>query len=432
MYAIDNLIPTFMMMFLALFARVYQRSWLAPGAFFTAIWTIHVMLSYFFTGHPVWSGTIWYIFTCCLILYAGSIIGYDAGHISLNGMELKRKANYIVFHKPRAMLFICFMLALAQTFLSQLRGTVVDPPLAMQLLLPFQYVGPALAGIFFSTGAIRKFRLFWALIPLVPAMMLSILFTGRTAMIAPVLFWISGYLSMQILNNKGRVSIFKIRWILAGILIILIFIIIGSGIYVLRIVNIPSLGLSAKVALFADAFTWDAFMENIFRPRIALFGQVYSFSWYFVNAWDYPPSPHWGSIIFAAPLDLLGLGGERYPFEPFEIVPGKVSNVFTMLRPPVDDFGLAGSLIWWFGIGVVSGWSYSRVVRGIIWPGIFLIWFYVDVFIGGGYFFRYNSIILAYLILFIYFHLSEKRIVFGPAFKTSRLSITKQLFKTYN
>lgn len=408
----DLLIPTAFLLGLATFARKSQRSWFAPGAYFTLVWTVQVLLSFVVPEYVVWSGAIWWILLTCLVLYLGSVAGrVIEGSVRTGRQRNVTMRNYINFQRPVAILGVSFLAGMSYTVLVRWSGielSIDRPPLAYQLLLPFHFAGPLLGGMIFASGSFQGGRVWLTFLSLVPPASLAILFTGRTALIAPILFFIAGYLVVQIHVKRGILPLIGMRRILWGLIILSLFVAIGTGIYMLRIVRESGLSFKEEVAAYSNAFSREALLWSWATVKPAVFGHVYSFSYYFVDAWRHPPEPHWGSIIFAAPLDFLGLGGERYPWEEFEIDRGVFSNIYTMLRAPMDDFGFWGALLWWLAIGMVQGWAYERVRRGSILPCVLVSWFYVDVTIIGGFFFRYNAIILSYMLVGLYLFWSRR------------------------
>lgn len=369
---VDLLIPTAFLAGLLAFARRTQGSWFAPGAFFALVWAIQVLLSFVFPEFTGWSGSIWWIVFTALVLYLGSVAGgIFAGTMTMRGREGEPALNSIVFRRSPETMIICSLGGMGYTVLAQLGVFSLAfgdwPPVVYQLLLPFHFAGPMLGGMIFASRSLQGSRAWLTILPLLPPAGLAILFGGRTAIVAPILFWLAGYFTIQILLTRGKVSLFTATHILGVTAIIFMFLLIGEGLYIFRTLDLSGEETGAKLAAYQHhVLRWEFLLEEWPRFRSAVYGNVYAFSIYFTQAWENPPSSHWGSIIFAAPLNLLGLGGERYPFEVFEIEPGVFSNIYTMLRPPIDDFGLWGSLVWWLAIGVVQGWAYARDRKSVV------------------------------------------------------------------
>jgi hypothetical protein len=109
-------------------------------------------------------------------------------------------------------------------------------------------------------------------------------------------------------------------------------------------------------------------------------------------------------------VELTGLR-RRAAYENFDIDRNVSSNVYTLFRPPIDDFGLVGSFFSFLVAGFLAGFAYGRVARGqVIWAPITNM-FYPHVLVIGGYFFSYNSTILAhgFVALYLFWHRNQQR-----------------------
>src|SRR5262249_3465142 len=133
----------------------------------------------------------------------------------------------------------------------------------------------------------------------------------------------------------------------------------------------------------------------------SVFAHPYLFSRYLRYAFDNPPPPKNGVLTFGGPLQLLGVY-ERTHFEDFQVDPGIQSNVYTLFRPPIDDFGFAGSFISFLVAGVLAGWAYRRISHGDIIFAPILTAFYPHVLVVGGYFFAYNTLVLCHVMVGMY------------------------------
>jgi oligosaccharide repeat unit polymerase len=154
--------------------------------------------------------------------------------------------------------------------------------------------------------------------------------------------------------------------------------------------------------------------------RHGVLSHPYSFSYYLRHAFDRAPSPHYGMLIFGGPMELLGFH-TRTPFENFDVDRNVESNVYSCFMPPIEDFGLWGGMLSFFVAGFLAGWAYLRVAQGRVLLIPILTMFYPHVLVIGGYFFSYNSMIMAHLIvgtyLFVY-----RRVIFAPQ-KTARPAV---------
>jgi hypothetical protein len=400
----ELIVAAFAMVALALVARRGMGSWFAPGAFFALVWTGHVLLSLIDLDFNPWAGAVWWIAFTCAVVAIGSKLGMTIGDSTLSD-RAAGAARRLIFYYPEHMIVVSTIGATVYTVLSLFIGVDISipgerPPMLFQLLLPFHFAGPLLAGAIFSSKSLTGWRRLLTLLPLLPPAALSLLWTGRTAIVAPIISWGAAYIAVQILLRRGKLPVFTVRTLTAIAVVGVSFFTLAIVLDTFRMVRGEASGVQEQVGAYVDVLSLEQISARWDRSHAGFVGHVYSFSYYFIDAWRYPPSPHGGTIVFAAPLDLLGLGGERYPYEEFELAKDVYSNIFTMFRNPIDDFGLWGSLVWWFGLSVVQGWAFSAVGRGRAVPIVLLTWFYVDVSLIGGFFFRYNSIILSYVLAF--------------------------------
>jgi len=399
------IIPTVFLLLLTAAARISQGSWAAPGAFFTLFWVVLVILSYVVPEYPVWAGSLWWIVATCFTFYVGSLtlIAYKARRRGVRVLQAGRSVKP-VFLRLRTTLIACFLAGLLYTLAAATGVFVIAfgerPPLAYQALLSFHFAGPLLGGMALGARMLQRGWRWVALLPLLPPAILAVMFTGRMALIGPCLYAIAGYFSGQVLTRP--VVTFSRRQVIAGAGLLVAFVAFAVALDTFRTADVTKVTPHQRMGAYSEALEWDTVYQRWPRLRPAVFGQVYSFSYFFAEAWHAPPPPRFGSVIFAGPLDLLGLGGARYPFEEFEVEPGVLSNIFTMLRPPIEDFGLFGSLAWWLLIGILQGWAYSRTRSGSQIACVVLSWFYVEIAVIGGFFFRYNVIILGNLLVFLY------------------------------
>jgi oligosaccharide repeat unit polymerase len=408
---IELVVPTAFLAVLAAVARLRLGSWVAPGAFFSLVWLGQVILSFVIPDYPVWPGTLWWIALSCFVFLLGALLGKAA---VLSPEPMDRSRDLPALRRPVITLVACALLGGAYTVIVRVLNIDIQmdrPPLPYQCLLSFQYSGPALAGLLVGTGTLRGRRAFASLLTLAPAATLALLYTGRTALVEPILLWIGGYIATKTALTRGTFRLFTPRHMVTATVILVLFLWIGMGLQQVR----ATLDIDRDTRLdhIADLYASEANSESIWNGwhkfRSAIFGNVYSFSYFFEQAWNDPPRPEYGKVIFAAPLELLGLDGMRVPWGSFPIDYGVESNIYTMFRPPIADFGLWGSLLWWFGLGLLQGWAYERARQRFIGPAWLLIWFYADVIIIGGYFFRYNTIILCHGIVALYLLLGQAR-----------------------
>ena len=115
----EAFIPALLLIFLAVFARVQQGSWLAPGAFFALIWSIFVFAPLILApDFYMWSGAIWWILFVAFAVYVGSILGSGRGFSKLIPYFSRDKTNKLKFPWIRKIIFICTLLGLGAVIIT--------------------------------------------------------------------------------------------------------------------------------------------------------------------------------------------------------------------------------------------------------------------------------------------------------------------------
>ena len=395
----DNLwAPILFLVMLCLLARLTLKNWSAPGAFFPLFWLW--LIGFSLLSAPeyfVWEGALWWILVSLGIFSFGSMVG---GHF---GRERGRYQNTqgirnVPFPGINHLIIYAFIGQVAYIYLFDLfvPNMFIDkPPLFIQPLLSFSYVGPILGGMSLASCSTKRER-FVALLPIFPSLVWLFSVSGRSGLVSLFTFYFAGYVSVRVWREKGRPRLFTWKTIFASqlILITIFFLallntqvrgVLGSGYPIGERLRI---GVNATEA--ADLiYTWVSF-------RSGIFGHIHSFSFWFERAWYQPPDPKFGKYMFAGPLDLFAFS-RREPFESFAIEKDVWSNVYTLFRPVIGDFTLWGSLLVFFAYGMIAGWAYMRVAGGSRRHMFFLIIFYMYALSIGGHAFSYNTIVLAFL-----------------------------------
>ncbi len=415
---IDSLPPIVFLIMLAFFAYSYTKSWFFPGALFPLFWGVCCLLPFTIPNLEVWSGALWWIAFSCMAMSVGSILGFQLGLPRQSKIE-SSKDQPIELWKPVTVLLCSFLAGFIYVAYVQIKGvnlSLADHklPLASKLLLSFMFCGPLMAGMIQAAKVLPAGMGWLTITPIIPSAMLAILFTGRSQIYQPVLYWIAGYFSYQVYLKQGQVAMFRIRYVLSVAIFVLVFTIVGMGLNMFRGVRSDIVSTEEKLEVFAAYASWDEFFLRWERFHYLTFGNVAFFSNYFKMAWDFPPPLQYGTFIFAGPLKLLGIK-QRQAFETQNIgtentEKGVNPNVYTGFRPPIEDFGLTGSFFWWFLYGGVLGFAYVKVIhdRKPVYC-VFLVSCYVDLALFGGSFFRYNSIILNYVISLGYLQWSTSK-----------------------
>lgn len=409
MISVEVLTPILALAILSLFARVTLGSWVAPGAFFPLFWTGLIVASLAVPEYPLWPVALWWIFASLFLFYAGSFVGGSAAAVrSRKHVVVPRRQ--VIFPKLDVITLVSTLLGLSYALL---RGffapTILDtPPLWFQFLLSFLFGAPLFGGMLFASASSNRARRL-AVLSVAPAVFFSVTNLGRGPLLASVYFWLAGYWSVRVFLGRGVVPLFTPKVLLTTPILAALLIAMGTGIAALRIIGVESeWSLSDRLALYPAILRQADPMEEFLGFRHGALSHPYAFSFYLKNALNNPPTPQYGILTFSGPLKLLGIKGRTDGYIQFEVEPGIYSNVFTLFMPPIEDFGLEGSMIVFFGSGLISGWAYRRVAQGNTLPIPLLTMFYPHVLVIGGYFFSFNSIVLAHVLVGVYLYWARR------------------------
>jgi hypothetical protein len=401
---ISIFIPTMLLVALALFARISLGSWLSPGAFFPLFWSCLVIPSLLVADYPVWDVALWWIVGSLLAFYLGSLLAAIAGRrLPIDRTGFSFSAGSTGF--PKLALAVV-LLSVSGVVYGAYRDTyaplIMDsPPAWFQLLLAGLYASPIFGGMLFASSRSRRDRVI-GLMSTGPALFSAVAFLGRGPLLAGAYFWLGGYWSVRILLIGGCVRLLTVRIVVASTALASALVVIGMGIGTLRVIGVAQqISLGDRLQQYPEILRQADTNKEWAGFRHAVFSHVYAFSYYLEQALKAPRPLHYGMLTFAGPLELVGLR-ERSPYESFQPEPGVNSNVYSLFMPPIEDFGLVGSFLSFFGAGLIAGWGYSRVTQGDARFIPVLTMFYPHVMVIGGYFFSYNSMVLAHVYVGLY------------------------------
>ncbi len=414
----NALVPGSLMILLALLARLTLGSWVAPAAFFTLYWTIQVFASYLIPAFYPLAGGVWWILLSLFIFYLANIIAvlgdrrYRPGRCRTESQPRPSLLAILPSQIQRVIVY-CLFLGMVYVLLNQTIGVrTLHPPLWMQPIMPALYFTPVLGGMLFAADNSLKGR-FLGLLTTLPQIANSIGGTSSSGVVSAFAFWFSGYFCILIVRDRGAVALARPIYLLAIAALLVFFMLSMVVTRGMREAwySLPdhrSIPLKERFELFQGSLDFGGFVEEFPRRwkymRHGLLSHVYAFSVYFDRAWADPPELLYGAYIFQGPLYLLGIE-ERYGRllnESIILDEDVPMNVFSIFRPPMNDFGFTGSIIWWFGCGFAAGWAYRQLARGNLLPAPILVIFYSNAFIAGGYFFLWNVILLTHILFAAY------------------------------
>ncbi|HOI97574.1 MAG TPA: O-antigen polymerase [Candidatus Pacearchaeota archaeon] len=401
-----------LLVFFALIAKICQKSWLAPGAFFAAAWATYLFVPFAIAPEYQiwWRGALW-ILLSAVSVYIGSVIGFRYLRYSPDKKIFRRK---IILPAAKTVIFFASILgtiAFAITLHSRGYGLAdflsvdslskmgndfsvaryflnYDIPAIARFLNSFIYLASFAGGAFFAASKRIGGKIF-SFLPFIPAALFGVALTTRTSIFFPVICWISSYLAASVFLNRGRFTV-SLKKILTMGLIAAIFIFAAVSLSMLR---------SQRTSFEQVQEVWD-------HTKIGAFGSPAAFSVWVENERYGDTNLKMGALTFAGIFDFFNIEKRLQGLyqEKIELAnDGEVTNVYTIFRGLIGDFNFAGALILSFIFGFIGGLFFRLAVLGKPIGIPFLAGFYsitiwsyfVNLFI-------YNSILFGWFLFLFY------------------------------
>jgi oligosaccharide repeat unit polymerase len=380
-------LPVAALALVALICRAVQGSWAVPGPFFALLWVAFLGMAVLFAGDfPLYATGLWAIVGLVGATCAGSYIadaalgprpqleprGGDAvperlrrniirtvilfSAVAAAGVVVLYFVGLAQFGLERSMRTL---LSLGSHFASARYGLRWEPPWSVRIFI--YWVNPAalLGGMAFMLARTHRERLL-AFLPFVIALGTGTLVAARSGVLIAIALWSSGLLAMWVVLSAGRVRL-RVRTV--------------------------ALMVAAVVVVFAaaTALQWirhgsraDADLSSlIFEGQFTVFASISVFTtWYDV---DGPAlALRWGANTLAGVFDLLGVAARAFGFYelPVSFSTGYTSNIYTLFRGLLDDFGWGGAMGTCALAGGLATVAYRRVAEGRLGSLLVLTLFY--------------------------------------------------------
>ncbi len=358
---------------LGISARVIKRSWLEPGAFFVLYWGVAcvgpLVLS---PGDKVSAGAVYWIFLSTLTVLLGDFVG------AVGRKEKQVRTQNVVFSGSQVLFIssvvICCSIVGLISFVIVLNSAVQNlgsllsmeellnvarkiashrydrtyRPFLSQFLNMFLYAGPLFGGILVAISQRRRYVIIAAL-PILPALLMTAVFTLRGFTIISIVLWISSYLATRVL--LCHYQLFTKRHLISGLLVVVLLLIIVAGAGFARRGSIDTDSIAARSY---------AIVCNV------AFGHMAVFSNWFERRGLEVKSPLPGSYTFAGIFDLLGIREREVGLftETVTLSSGDTSTIYTVFRVLIEDFSPLGSLFILFLVAFLASRVYQRVLQG--------------------------------------------------------------------
>src|ERR1700682_4934033 len=404
-----SLIPATLLVFLAVGLRRAQGSWLVPGPFFAAAWSVFVWVPIILARYvPVWPLAVFWILFSAAAVAGGSWLGIAMAVGSSTAFRSERLGVRwpglpllvialsvlglavvpVLLHSVGRGLdvFLSFK-ALSQMgsdfYIASVAHSYREPMLARVLMVAI-YLGAWFGGLLLGNARSWIYRLV-AFLPLFSGSAVAIVLTTRAAVLYPLVLIGGGYVAARV-GQPG--NLFNRRQGLVAVGILSLLLIFGVLLSAVR----SGYSQPSQIAGLVDPFRLDA---------LGYLG-VFS-SWLHHGQTGHVTL---GQYSFAGIFELLGLKARSPGLYPqiFLGDTGRLSNLSTIFRGLIQDFGLIGSTLLLAAVGWFAGFAYARVRDGNLIFISVLAAFYATVllsFIVN--LFTYNSLLVAWLLFCVYF-----------------------------
>lgn len=362
---------------ISLFAALKLHDKFDPARYFLLLWAGQIILIYaiFHNSFTFTGQGLVFISIIGITFSIGSLTGH------LIGNKIPEEENKNIFNASRSLFFLQICLAIAfinvlfgiysngfnirEIFsfktLLELNSAAADSryssneqsSIVSQFTLIFVYLAPLYGG--YLLPMLKGRKKIWTYLTIFPALLISVTQSVKLGFITSIVLWVTGIIISSYSNN---LSFFRIKK--ATVLKITLF----SGLFF----SILFLSMMFRTGHF-DSDTFEYIKQKFVTYA---FGHLPVFdSWFTKNMGELDPSG--GVKTFWGISNVLGLAERKQGvFSEFVYfwkninhrIPSDMgTNVYTMFRFILEDFGFIGSFIVMFIGGIISGFSWIIVKR---------------------------------------------------------------------
>jgi oligosaccharide repeat unit polymerase len=242
-----------------------------------------------------------------------------------------------------------------QSHFTKMRYDDIPHSSMVRLLSLGIYLGALLSGLLWTQGRDVKDR--WpCAAPLAAAFLFAVMEGARARLLVPLVLWFAAWAASRRRNppqDAAAVSVPRRTNLFIPVMIV------------------STLGISILIQwvgfTFSDhAHPWLQFLNPV---RVRLFGHLSAFSYWFRHSWNTRLDHTYGSMTFAGVFDLLrikhrlvGLYAQNVSMSDGQWL--VYTNVFTVMRGLIEDFGVVGSLALLTAVGFFAARSFHSLSNG--------------------------------------------------------------------
>lgn len=351
-------------------ARFTERSWLSPAAVFALLWGGYVVAAAGFFTDPevVLSGILWVLLAAAAV-YAGSLFARMT--VASRGLaEIPMLADPLrvpVYPHLRAFGILTALIGFAEIYYlfarqgHSLTGLISFAVIAQltadnraaygygdlqqgvleRLVFAILYAAPLFGGVLFRAARSAADKALAVLQLLLPVVVLA-LYGSRMGALFGGSFWVASYLAAIVAEKHagerpGARTLVRILAVAAAVL----------------------LGFSAA----AQGLRYTATVQHL--DWLTILADPFGFLAAF-GVWFDQEGGRWlnffaGARTFRRVVEVFGIS---QPFAPEIYVGFTRSNIYTVLRDLIEDFGSVGALVFLFAYGVVGTVAFERLAQG--------------------------------------------------------------------
>lgn len=243
------------------------------------------------------------------------------------------------------------MLEISRTFSLARYEDQFQMPLIARLLQVPVFFGGLLAGFCLAVSdknQKKQVEWYYYVMPLLPSILIAIALTTRAAVLFNLILFMSGFLSGKVFVLRDQ-SVFSKKFTVS---ILLIATGITVGFVVLQFMRGGVTDLNRLGEILAHIRKWP-------------FGSLAGFSIWFDNSGLHSEAVG-GYYTFVGIFDLLGIQSRSLGLytEYVNLGDGALGNIYTIFRGSIEDFTVLGAVLFYFILGFLGGYSYSKCRQG--------------------------------------------------------------------
>jgi hypothetical protein len=318
-----------------------------------------------------------------LLIVIGSLIGVISLFIQFS----------ILGYSPADILFTKKFFTVQQ----ELRQWHKTAPSFVAALSSGFYLAAMFGGFYYVARTGIRWR-YLALVPFIPAVATAYFVTTKLSFLFPLSFWIGSFLAAHVYFEReiSRKTLIKGMWLTLAV-----------GLWMLALIVVRWMSYTPTPGTEWQVFGGGAGFGKYFLTMVA--GHLVAFShWLPLYIQNIPAELGWGKYTFAGVYNYFGYAARVSPADVpiFSAAQSDASNIYTIFRQLILDFGLLGSLALLTGFGFFAEYSFARLKQGCLsWLPLLSIFYWITLWMFNTSIFNYNSIILAAFLFTCYFAL---------------------------